>query len=332
MKNLNSFIVKTVLSLAVVSFAFVGCQKPDKLIDGVAGLEKEKGKPIPSESSCADYLVDLNVTQNAGSTEFVWTIINPNPGNGKNGTLQNLSHWGFSAAGCEDPALNLENNWSDVLAAYYFDYSLGEWVEILPTPEVKPDPSMSACTNDPMVKYDYGTTGDLPSLYKLVLAGHWGTSKVTGYFKSGANTGCCEFQIDGIGCKDEDSQCSFSQGFFFASPHAWAVATVTVGGFEYTEAEGRAIWNTSNAGGIKDSKKGFTQVAAIKLSGVTDALVLEKVAIIESWLATVGKLSAANLPNQTAQDILTYGDAAAAAGWIGDWINENHCADDDYEE
>jgi len=83
--------------------------------------------------------------------------------------------------------------------------------------------------------------------------------------------------------------------------------------------------STSNAGGIPDSKKAFTQTAAIKLSGVEDPLVLEKVAIIEAWLSTLAKLSPAYLPNQTAAEILLYGNAAQAAGWIGDWINANHC-------
>ena len=151
-------------------------------------------------------------------------------------------------------------------------------------------------------------------------------------FKSGANTGCCTRTISGIGCK-QDEFCSFSQGYYFAKPGpTWLVSgTVIIGGNSYTEAEGRAIWDCTNAGGIKDSKKGFTQVAALKLSGVANnPAVAADVAIIESWLATKSKLVACTyLPNQTAAEKITYGDVAAAAGRIGDWINANHCIDEE---
>jgi hypothetical protein len=73
----------------------------------------------------------------------------------------------------------------------------------------------------------------------LVLQGNYAQdNNNVAVFKSGANTGCCVRTVPGIGCK-QDEFCSFSQGLFFASPHAWPVATVTVGGYVYTEAEGR---------------------------------------------------------------------------------------------
>src|SRR4029079_13950184 len=97
---------------------------------------------------------------------------------------------------------------------------------------------------------------------------------------------------------------------------------VTVGGFIYTEAEGRAVWNCSNQGGISDSKKGFTQIAALKLSGAYptgNAAIDADVVTVETWLATLGKLvGCSNIPTGNAL-------AGAAAGRIGDWINANHC-------
>lgn len=114
--------------------------------------------------------------------------------------------------------------------------------------------------------------------------------------------------------------CSFSMGYWFAKPNLVWGTNVTVGGFTYTQDQGKAIWNTSNRGGMKDSKLGFLQVAAIKLSGTVlpSASVWQDVAIVETWLATLGKLSASNLPtgNQSVK---------AAAGRIGDWIDANHC-------
>ncbi|HEX2629786.1 MAG TPA: hypothetical protein VHM26_12255, partial [Chitinophagaceae bacterium] len=171
------------------------------------------------------------------------------------------------------------------------------------------------------------------------LLGNWGVGPLQAYFKSGANTGCCykEYTDLGIGCP-ETEECSFSQGYWFASNpahpngvHPWGgdgSATVTIGGYVYTNAEGLAIWNASNAGGIKDAKKAFTQLAAIRLSGVDESnlALAAAIATIENWLANYGaKLNAGNLRNQTSAEITLYGNANAAATTISDWINANHC-------
>ncbi len=116
--------------------------------------------------------------------------------------------------------------------------------------------------------------------------------------------------------------CSMSQGYWFASPAAvWPTTGVTVGGHTYTEAEAKAIWNTSNQNGLPDSKKAFTQVVAIKLSASTigaNASVWSYVTTAESYLNTLNKLTPNYLPT---------GDSAAssAAGSIGNWINTYHC-------
>ena len=154
-----------------------------------------------------------------------------------------------------------------------------------------------------------------------MVSGNYAIGDVTATFKSGAATGCCTRTVPGIGCKVVDI-CSLSQGYYFGnSGHVWP-GNVTVGGFIYTEAEGRAIWNCSNQGGISDSKKGFTQIAALKLSGAYptgNAAIDADVVTVETWLATLGKLvGCSNIPTGNAL-------AGAAAGRIGDWINANHC-------
>ncbi|MFM7667367.1 MAG: hypothetical protein ACKO7D_04180 [Bacteroidota bacterium] len=116
--------------------------------------------------------------------------------------------------------------------------------------------------------------------------------------------------------------CSMSKGYWFASPAAvWPSTGVTVGGHNYTEAEAKAIWNTSNQNGLPDSKKAFTQVVAIKLSSATigsSASVWSEVTVAEAYLSSLNKLSPSYLPT---------GNSAAsnAAGTIGNWINNNHC-------
>lgn len=328
---MKKIVVPAFVAVATV-FAFYACKKDVRSNSPIETGEEIATKPaqqLPG-SSCLNYQVSLTRAFENGQTTFQWCITNPNPGNGTGGTLQNLSHWNF-VPGCSGD-LGLEQNWSDIIAASYSNDGGSTWNAISPTPNLVPDPSQS-CSNLNVFKFNYGTSGSMATCYKLVLQGNYASDdNNTAVFKSGANTGCCVRTIPGIGCKQDI--CSFSQGYFFAKPGpTWSpldgTGTVTIGGKVYTEEEGRAIWNCSNAGGIRDSKKAFTQVAALKLSGVAnDPAVAADVAIIENWLTSISKLVAcSNLPNQTAADKLTFGDAAAAAGRIGSWINANHCGD-----
>src|SRR5688572_24930495 len=198
----------------------------------------------------------------SGTWSWVWSAYNPNPGNGTGGTAQNMSHWGFRLNSCFV--------WNNIVsAAYSFDSTT--WTSF--TPAYEPDNSQN-CVTDSVFKFSAGTTGTAKTYYRIVLNANYSIdSTVFGYFKSGNNTPCCTFDFVGIGCPESEG-CSWSQGYWFAAPHViWpdsngvAYGQITIGGHHYTQAEGKAIWNTSNAGGIKDSKKAFLQVAAIKLSG-----------------------------------------------------------------
>ena len=286
--------------------------------------------------SCTDYQVSLEVDHNTlpGKTIFTWGITNPCPGNGINGTVQNLSHWDFVPGTC------LDNNWQDVLEAWYNTGS--GWQLITPTPVIQPDPSLKTtnCYGSDVFKFDQGTQGSVTTYYRLVLLGNWGTQDLTVYFKSGTNTGCCTKTLanKGIGCRVDD-ECSYSQGYYFANNdahpngvHPWGGSgntTVTIGGYTYTNAEGLTIWNASNQNGIKDAKKAFTQLAAIRLSGVdeTDPALSGAITTIDCFLSGLGyKLTANNLVNQNAASITLCGNAAQAAGTISNWINSHHCS------
>jgi hypothetical protein len=131
-----------------------------------------------------------------------------------------------------------------------------------------------------------------------------------------------EVNIIGSGTNQTNQGCSLSQGYWLASPVAeWPANGVTVAGYNYTEAEAKAIWNATNKRGLADSKKAFTQLVAIKLSSATitaNATVWANVAIAENYLSTLNKLSPVYLPTGNSS-------ASAAAGAIGNWINANHC-------
>jgi len=133
-------------------------------------------------------------------------------------------------------------------------------------------------------------------------------------------------KTDGGVCGDTNVLCSLSQGYWFAKPNAvWPNGTVTLGGKTYTQAEGKAIWNTPNSKGLLNVKAAFTQAAAIKLSNVSpNASVWVDVQIIETYLSSLNyKLTPTNLPSNSKTG--PNAAAGAAAGRIGNWINNNHC-------
>jgi len=112
--------------------------------------------------------------------------------------------------------------------------------------------------------------------------------------------------------------CSMSQGYWFDNGgHSWPSGSVVVGGKTYTQAEGVAIWNAYS----KNLILGFTQVAALKLSGTaynSDAQLNQAVTTIETWLTSQSKLTATAVPEMPK-------NVSDAAGFIVDWINTHHC-------
>jgi hypothetical protein len=98
---------------------------------------------------------------------------------------------------------------------------------------------------------------------------------------------------------------------------------VTIGGYSYTEDEGRAIYGAIDINGMPDSKNGFTNVATLKLSHTDysqEANLLIAVNTIETWLSTCGKLSPTHLP--TNNSTVKY-----AADYIHAWIGYHICPD-----
>lgn len=90
-----------------------------------------------------------------------------------------------------------------------------------------------------------------------------------------------------------DEGCVYGTATFFGDfASAWPSSTVTIGGYTYTQAEGNAIYlNTFQA-----SSYAFGYIVLIKLSGTVppNAPIQADVAVVEAWLATLGKLSPAN--------------------------------------
>jgi len=146
----------------------------------------------PPQGACNPHAYTITLESHAavnGNWEWVWTVQNPNPGNGKNGTSQDLSHWGMQLGSCVD--------WSAVVNAAYSSDGI-TWNSF--TPSYETDPSQG-CMTTPVLKFDFGTSDSVKTYYRVVVNQDFTEGVVQGYYKSGANTGCCTFNFTGIsGC------------------------------------------------------------------------------------------------------------------------------------
>lgn len=147
------------------------------------------GQRQPAVCNPDAYVVTLEgKTVVDGGWEWTWSVYNHSPGNGNNGTAQDLSHWGMNLGACIP--------FSSVTAAAYSADGV-TWTSFIPSYQL--DPSQN-CMNLPVIKFDYGTTGPYKSYYRLTLNQDYPQGWVPAYYKSGANTGCCIFNFNGIGC------------------------------------------------------------------------------------------------------------------------------------
>lgn len=179
------------VALFVLSFSvFWGCQKPldvthtDENNHTVAGIQQANNTCNPNA-----YVITLeSITQVNNLWEWVWSVRNPNPGNGNNGTVQDLSHWGMQFASCFN-ATHISG------AAYSSNGSV--WYSF--NPVIKTDPSQK-CMTTPVLKFDFGTKAGNKSFYKLILSANYFPGNTSGYYKSGARTGCCTIEFTGVSC------------------------------------------------------------------------------------------------------------------------------------
>ncbi len=190
------------LSVLTVLIIGAGCQK-NSLNDLPAPLHSETAvnassdyspvaaKPSSPSGVCNSnaYIVTLESRNFVNNNwEWIWSVQNSNPGNGNNGTVQDLSHWGMQFGSCF--------NWSSVVSAA-FSADGATWTAF--TPVIATDPSQS-CMTSPVLKFAFGTTGSAKSYYKLVVNQNFAIAQTPAYYKSGNNTGCCTFSFSGISC------------------------------------------------------------------------------------------------------------------------------------
>lgn len=100
----------------------------------------------------------------------------------------------------------------------------------------------------------------------------------------------------------------------------WGEANISVAGFSYSKTEVISIYEV--APNDNDAWNAFVAIAAIKISEnnvAADASVRCYVAQVETWLATVGKLSPNNLPATAPQNI------QPALSALLQWVEQKQC-------
>ena len=306
------------VALTVVSTVFFACQKEAGNSATLTDQTVSGNKPVAQVGACISnaYVVTLeSKTAASGNWTWIWSVQNPNPGNGTNGTFQDMSHWGMQFGQCL--------NWADVVGAAYSADGI-TWTTF--TPVYQPDPSQS-CVSTAVLKYALGTTGSAKSYYKLILNKNYSVNpQAPAYYKSGARMPCCTFTFNGVGCPIVDEWCAYSQGYWFARPETVWCQDVVFGANSYTQTQGGNIWTNAPANSV--AKKAFTQAAALQLSRYcTNGGNAIPADILAAYTTCANFLSGLSY-----NDILTgaypasgYPAVAAAAGAIGSWITENHC-------
>jgi hypothetical protein len=219
---------KILLMLSIMLFTgaiFLGCQ--DSQINSPEELDGSRLYSTPMGYLTVEL---LSVNKVGDNWEWLWAITNLNPGNKK----QDMSHWGFRFDCIDDPIQNYM-----VSAGYGLDpENLTEF-----TPKYLPDGKANwECVGaDPLLKFDYGTTGTQTSYYKLVLSKNFAVGTVLAAYKSGVKGGCDSgIEIPGPDC-GTTTECSretaFAVGpdcFLYTTPSfnrwGWRIGPVTESG------------------------------------------------------------------------------------------------------
>jgi hypothetical protein len=180
----------TKINITILTAAFslfiVSCQRDahEDLIQSSSNetvtMDEEK-KPSSGECNPNAYTITLESHAfNGTGYDWIWSVENPNPGNGSNGTAQDLSHWGMQLGACLADLSHITG------AAY--SYNGTDWTSFTPSYGV----------TTPVFKFDAGTTGTAKTYYRITVNQFYPVGTNFGYYKSGS---CCStFLFSGIGC------------------------------------------------------------------------------------------------------------------------------------
>jgi hypothetical protein len=175
-----NIVIKTtcVFAIAVASFATFSAFNSEK-------------KASTATNPPAPYTITLIASNELINGLYCWTwqITNPNPGNGSEGTLQDISHWSVPFNPATEAAL--------VAASYSYNGT----TFISTSPVMDRDPSIKACTGSDVLKFDIGTSGTMPTYYRVCLNQAFTTNPLSVSFikTGGGQQGCNSYLFAGTG-------------------------------------------------------------------------------------------------------------------------------------
>lgn len=149
---------------------------------------KAKEEKKPAASAYSIQLMSQTQSDGAAGETWTWVLTNPNPGNGDNGTLQDVSHWSIAISPQAEAAL--------VSAEYSYDGVT--WYSV--STEVERDPAIRACTSVDVLKFNVGTSGSQPTYYRATFDQSFNINPYsTSWIKTGGGrTGCNMYTFAGI--------------------------------------------------------------------------------------------------------------------------------------
>jgi hypothetical protein len=142
-------------------------------------------------SAATSYTITLVGIEKVGANDtWTWTLTNTNPGNGSNGTLQNVSHWSVPLCPAAEAAL--------ISAQYSYDGIT--WISS--SINIERDPSIRLCTKEDVLKFDVGTSGTAPTYYRATFNKVFTIDPYAySYIKTGGGLqGCNVYTYSGVGC------------------------------------------------------------------------------------------------------------------------------------
>ena len=151
---------------------------------------------VKKATVAAYQITSISTERNATGQQqqWTWALTNPNPGNGDNGTLQDVSHWSLALSPLAEASL--------VSAEYSFDQIT--WVSV--SIQMDRDPTIKTCTTDDVLKFDVGTRGGESTYYRVTFDREFTTNTfATSYIKTGGGrNGCNLYYFAGVGGTTND--------------------------------------------------------------------------------------------------------------------------------
>jgi hypothetical protein len=133
-------------------------------------------------------LLSTTSDESRGAFEWTWVLTNPNPGNGDDGTLQDVSHFSIALNAAAEAAL--------VSAEYSFDGIT--WISV--PIQVDSDPAIKQCTTTDVLKFDAGTVGGEPTYYRASFNQEFSANPyATSWIKTSTKGGCNFNFFTGVG-------------------------------------------------------------------------------------------------------------------------------------